>query len=106
MHMVLWLIVALVAGWITGNIMRGAGYGVLADIVLGITGAMIGGFIMQWMGYAGKGGLLYTIGVAIGGAVTLTVVVRLLTGRPVRWGHLTMPCIIKEPCRHLQERIR
>jgi uncharacterized membrane protein YeaQ/YmgE (transglycosylase-associated protein family) len=78
----------------------------LADTVLGIAGAMTGGFIMRWMGYAGEGDLLYTVGVAIAGAVILTVVVRLLTGRPVRWGHLTMPCIIKEPCRHLQERFR
>jgi uncharacterized membrane protein YeaQ/YmgE (transglycosylase-associated protein family) len=81
MHVLWWLIVGLIAGWATGKILRGAGYGVLADIVLGICGALIGGFIMRWMGYAGQGGLLYTIGVAIGGAVILTVVVRLLTGR-------------------------
>jgi len=84
MHILWWLIVGLIAGWATGKIMRGAGYGVLADIVLGIAGAMTGGFIMRWMGYAGEGGLLYTIGVAIAGAVILTVVVRLLAGRTVR----------------------
>jgi len=84
MHIVSWLIVGLISGWATGKIVRGAGYGVLGDIVLGIVGAMIGGFIMRWMGYAGRGGLLYTIGVAILGAVILTVVFRLLTGRAVR----------------------
>jgi uncharacterized membrane protein YeaQ/YmgE (transglycosylase-associated protein family) len=84
MHILWWLMVGLISGWATGKIMRGAGYGVLGDIVLGIVGAMIGGFVMRWMGYAGEGGFLYTIGVAIGGAVILNVVFRLLTRKAVR----------------------
>jgi len=56
--------------------MKGSGYGVLMDIVLGIAGSLIGGFLMGSMGYAGGGGLLYTIVVAIGGAVILTALVR------------------------------
>ena len=46
----------------------------------GIIGAVIGGFIMRAFGFAGEGGLLYTILVAVGGAVLLTLVVRLFTG--------------------------
>ena len=84
MHIVWWLLVGLISGWATGKIIRGAGYGLLGDIVLGIVGAMIGGFVMRWLGYAGRGGLLYTIGVAIVGAVFVTVVFRVLTGRAVR----------------------
>ena len=76
MHILWWIVVGLVAGWATGKIMRGSGYGVLMDIVLGIAGALIGGFLMQSLGYASQGGLLYTIVVAIGGAVILTVVAR------------------------------
>lgn len=79
-----WVIVGLIAGWATGKIMRGAGYGVLMDIVLGIVGAMIGGWIMQSMGFAGQGGMVYTILVAIGGAVVLTALVRLVTGARTR----------------------
>ncbi len=84
MHVFWWLFVGLIAGWATGKIMRGAGYGIIVDIILGIIGAMIGGFIMRWMGYAGEGGFLYTICVATLGAVILTAVVRLIGGRPVR----------------------
>jgi len=73
-----WIIVGLIAGWATGKIMRGAGYGVFADIVIGIVGAMIGGFIMRMAGFSGQGGMIYTIGVAILGAVILTAVIRAL----------------------------
>lgn len=78
MHILWWIIVGLIAGWATGKIMKGSGYGTLMDIVIGIAGALIGGFIMRFLGFAGAGGLLYTIAVAILGAVILTAVVRLL----------------------------
>ena len=76
MHILWWIVVGLVAGWATGQIMKGSGYGVLMDIAIGIAGALVGGFVMQSLGYVSQGGLLYTIGVAIGGAVILTVVAR------------------------------
>jgi uncharacterized membrane protein YeaQ/YmgE (transglycosylase-associated protein family) len=79
-NLVWWAIVGLIAGWATGKIMRGAGYGVLMDMVLGIIGAVIGGWIMQSLGFAGQGGMIYTILVAIGGAVILTALIRLITG--------------------------
>ncbi|HLJ79105.1 MAG TPA: GlsB/YeaQ/YmgE family stress response membrane protein [Acidobacteriaceae bacterium] len=76
MHILWWIIVGLIAGWATGKIMKGSGYGVFADILLGIAGALIGGFIMRALGFVGSGGLIYTILVAIGGAVLLTAIVR------------------------------
>jgi uncharacterized membrane protein YeaQ/YmgE (transglycosylase-associated protein family) len=75
-HILWWIVVGLIAGWLTGKIMKGSGYGVIADIVLGIVGAVIGGFIMRQIGFAGQGGLIYTIVVAVCGAVVLTAVVR------------------------------
>lgn len=78
-NLVWWVIVGLIAGWATGKIMRGAGYGVFMDIVLGIVGAVVGGWIMQSLGFAGQGGMVYTILVAIGGAVILTAIIRLIT---------------------------
>lgn len=77
MYILWWAIVGLIAGWATGHIMKGSGYGVLVDIVLGIAGSLIGGFLMRSMGYAGAGGMLYNIAVAIGGAVVITAVARL-----------------------------
>ncbi len=73
-----WVIVGLIAGFATGKIMKGEGYGTLMDIVIGIAGALIGGFIMRMLGGTGEGGMIYTILVAIGGAVLLTWVVRLI----------------------------
>ena len=81
MHGVIWwIIVGLIAGWATGKIMRGRGFGTIWDIIVGIIGALIGGAIMQAVGFAGQGGMLYTILVAIGGAVLLTWIVRLIAG--------------------------
>ncbi len=74
-----WIIVGLIAGWATGRIMKGSGYGPIMDIVLGIVGAVIGGWIMTALGIGG-GGLIWTIIVAIIGAVLLVWVVRLVTG--------------------------
>jgi uncharacterized membrane protein YeaQ/YmgE (transglycosylase-associated protein family) len=75
-----WIIVGLIAGWATGKIMRGSGLGAFMDIVLGIAGAVVGGWIMRSLGFAGRGGMTYTILVAIGGAIILTALFRLLTG--------------------------
>jgi uncharacterized membrane protein YeaQ/YmgE (transglycosylase-associated protein family) len=54
------------------------------DIVVGIVGALIGGFLMVHLGYAGSGGFFYTVFVAIIGAVLFTFVLRLVTGRRSR----------------------
>ncbi|HKO14300.1 MAG TPA: GlsB/YeaQ/YmgE family stress response membrane protein [Acidobacteriaceae bacterium] len=78
MHILWWIIVGLIAGWATGKIMKGSGYGALADILLGIAGALVGGFIMRAIGFTGQGGLIYTILVAIGGAILLTGLARAL----------------------------
>ncbi len=80
MHVLWWIIVGLIAGWATGKIMRGKGYGTLVDIIVGIIGALIGGAIMRALGFSGQGGTLYTILVAIGGAIVLTWILRLITG--------------------------
>jgi uncharacterized membrane protein YeaQ/YmgE (transglycosylase-associated protein family) len=81
MFIIWWIIVGLIAGFITGKIMKGSGYGVLGDIIVGIIGAVIGGFIMRSLGHAESGGLIYTIIVAVIGAVILTFVLRLISGK-------------------------
>ena len=69
-------LLGLIAGWATGNILKGSGYGVLMDIALGIAGSFMGGFLTRFMGYASRGGLLYTLAIAICGAVILTALAR------------------------------
>ena len=79
MFILWWIIVGLIAGFLTGKLMKGSGFGPIMDIVVGIVGAVIGGFIMRSLGFAGQGGLLYTIFVAVIGAVLLTLLLRLVT---------------------------
>lgn len=80
MFIIWWIIVGLIAGFITGKLMKGSGFGTLGDIVVGIIGAIVGGFIMRALGFASQAGLIYTIFVAVIGAVLLTLLLRLVTG--------------------------
>ena len=77
MHFLWWIFVGLIAGWCTGKIM-GSKQGALVDILVGIAGAIVGGWLMRAIGFHGHGGTIYTILVAIGGAVILTWVYRLI----------------------------
>ena len=84
MFIIWWIIVGLIAGFLTGKLMKGSGFGAIGDVVVGIIGAIVGGFLMQHLGYAGSGGLIYTIVVAVIGAVLLTLLLRLVTGNRAR----------------------
>jgi uncharacterized membrane protein YeaQ/YmgE (transglycosylase-associated protein family) len=75
-----WIILGLIAGWITGKLMKGSGYGALMDIIVGIIGALIGGFLAAHLGFGGSHGLVMSIIIAVIGAVILTLIVRLITG--------------------------
>jgi uncharacterized membrane protein YeaQ/YmgE (transglycosylase-associated protein family) len=81
MFIIWWIIVGLIAGFITGKIMKGSGFGPFMDVVVGIVGAIVGGFVMRALGFAGEGGVLYTILVAVLGAILLTFLLRLITGK-------------------------
>jgi uncharacterized membrane protein YeaQ/YmgE (transglycosylase-associated protein family) len=72
------ILVGLIAGWATGKIMKGSGYGVLTDILLGIVGAMVGSWVLGLLGIYTTGGLIPSILVGILGAVLLVALVRAL----------------------------
>ncbi len=78
MFLIYILLVGLVAGWATGKIMKGSGYGMLVDILLGIVGAFVGSRVLGLLGIYTSGGLIPSILVAILGAVILVVLVRML----------------------------
>ncbi len=80
MGIISWLFIGLIAGWLTGKIMGGPGKGALMDIIIGLIGALGGGFIMGFFGFKPEGGFIYTIIVAVIGAVVLTWIFRKLTG--------------------------
>jgi len=73
-----WIIVGLIAGWLTGKVMKGAGYGAFRDIILGMVGAFIGGIVMSFFGLQGQAGFVGSIAIAFVGAVLLVMVVRAL----------------------------
>jgi uncharacterized membrane protein YeaQ/YmgE (transglycosylase-associated protein family) len=78
--LIAWLIVGLVAGWLAGLFMRGGGYGIIGDIVIGVIGAFIGGFVFSLIMPGTSVGLIGSIIVAFVGAVILIAVGRALTG--------------------------
>jgi uncharacterized membrane protein YeaQ/YmgE (transglycosylase-associated protein family) len=78
MYIMWWIIVGLIAGWATGKIMKGAGYGVLMDIGLGILGSIVGGTLMGLLGFIPSGGLVPTILVAMLGSIAIVATARML----------------------------
>jgi uncharacterized membrane protein YeaQ/YmgE (transglycosylase-associated protein family) len=76
-NLIWWIVVGLIAGWAAGKIMKGGGYGPAMDIVLGIVGAVVGGWLMGMLGIHARG-FLGTIVIAVIGAVFLIWLSRLL----------------------------
>ena len=77
--LVWWLVVGLIAGFLASLVMRGGGYGIVGDIIIGIVGAFIGGFLASLVGI-GAGGLIGTIIIAFIGACILIAILRLVAG--------------------------
>lgn len=72
-----WLVIGAVAGWLAGLVMKGSGFGLLVDIVVGIVGAFVGGWLAGLLGVSLGGGLIASIVTATLGAIVLLFVVRL-----------------------------
>jgi uncharacterized membrane protein YeaQ/YmgE (transglycosylase-associated protein family) len=76
-----WLLVGAVAGFLAGQLMKGGGYGLVGDIIMGIIGAFVGGFLANALGIGGSMGLIGSIVVAFIGACIFIAIVRALPGR-------------------------
>lgn len=70
-----WIIVGLIAGWLTGLVFHGSGYGILMDLVVGLIGAFIGGIVVSLF-VSGPVGFWGSIAVAFIGAVILVAIIR------------------------------
>ena len=73
-----WIIVGLIAGWLAGQVMKGGGYGVLVDIILGLLGGLLGGWLFGQLGIGAGSGMVGSIIVAFIGAVILVGITRLI----------------------------
>lgn len=78
MGFVAWIVVGLVAGWLAGQLMKGGGYGVIVDIILGLLGGVVGGWLFGLLGLSSSGGMIGSIIVAFIGAVILVGITRVL----------------------------
>jgi uncharacterized membrane protein YeaQ/YmgE (transglycosylase-associated protein family) len=79
-----WIVVGLIAGFLASLVVRGAGYGIVGDIIAGIIGAFIGGWLFSVLGISAGGGLIGSIITAFIGAVIFIIILRAITGSS--WG--------------------
>lgn len=78
MGLIVWLIVGAVAGWLAGLIVRGYGFGLIGNIVVGIVGALIAGWLLPRLGIVIGGGTIGEVITAVIGAVILLLVIGLI----------------------------
>lgn len=74
----IWLLVGAVAGWLAGLVVRGGGFGLVGNIIVGIVGAFLGGWLFGVAGIAIGAGIINTIFTAFIGAVVLLLLVRVI----------------------------
>lgn len=82
MSVIGWIVLGLISGFIASKIVNKSGEGVLLDIILGIVGAIVGGFLFNQFGAVGVTGFnLYSMGVAVIGAIVVLVLYHAVVGR-------------------------
>ncbi|OLC44550.1 MAG: transglycosylase [Acidobacteria bacterium 13_1_40CM_65_14] len=77
MYLITQILIGILAGWLAGKIMRGRGFGLLGDLVVGIVGSLLGGFVFGLLGLYAYG-LIGSIVIATGGAILLLYLIRLI----------------------------
>jgi uncharacterized membrane protein YeaQ/YmgE (transglycosylase-associated protein family) len=75
-----WLLIGLIAGWLAGKIARGRGYGCITDIILGLIGSILGGWIFTKLGIVHENTFLFSLAAATVGAIILVSIVHLFAG--------------------------
>ena len=68
------IIIGILAGWLAGKLMRGSGYGILGDLVLGLVGGVVGGWLFRELNIRGPNGAIGALVVATIGAVVLVFI--------------------------------
>lgn len=75
--LILFLLIGLAAGWLAGRIMKGGGFGLVGDLIVGVVGAFLGGWLFDLLGIS-LGGLLGSLVTALVGAIVLLYLLRLI----------------------------
>lgn len=79
MNFIIWILSGILAGWLTGKIMKGSGYGIIGDLAIGLLGALVGGFLAGIFGLQATSWLGQIV-VAVVGGVVLVWIVRKIKG--------------------------
>jgi uncharacterized membrane protein YeaQ/YmgE (transglycosylase-associated protein family) len=81
MSLIAWIVVGLIAGWLASQVVASR-YGIIGDTVIGMVGALVGGFLFEQFGSSGTTGLnIWSVLVAFVGAVVLLVLIRVVSGQ-------------------------
>jgi uncharacterized membrane protein YeaQ/YmgE (transglycosylase-associated protein family) len=75
-----WILLGLIAGWLAGKLSRGRGFGCIGDILLGLIGSVIGGWIFTKLGIVHANTFLFSLAAATVGAVVLVAIAHLFFG--------------------------
>ena len=75
MDIVWFLLIGAAAGWLAGLVMKGGGFGIVGNLIVGVIGAILGGFLFNQLGLSSGGGLIGALVTALVGAVLLLVIV-------------------------------
>ena len=75
MDFIWFLIIGAVAGWLAGLLMKGRGFGIIGNIIVGCIGALLGGFLFGLVGISGGGGLIGSLITALIGAIILLLII-------------------------------
>ena len=75
---IIWLVIGAIAGWLAGTLLRGGGFGLIGDIIVGIIGAFLGGWLAGVLGLHIASGMISAIITATVGAIVLILIVRVI----------------------------
>ena len=78
MSIILWIVVGIIAGWLAGKIMKGKGFGLIGDLIIGVVGAFLGGWLFGLLHISIGAGIIGSLITAVVGALVLLFVVRLI----------------------------
>ena len=78
MSIILWIVVGIIAGWLAGKIMKGKGFGLIGDLIVGVVGAFLGGWLFGLLHISVMGGIIGSLITALVGALVLLFVIRLI----------------------------
>ena len=78
MSIILWIVVGIIAGWLAGKIMKGKGFGLIGDLIIGVIGAFLGGWLFGLLHISIGAGIIGSLITAVVGALVLLFVVRLI----------------------------